>query len=147
MRPWSNRRSSNTLILSWLDPRANPDYDNGVNRTTGVIARSLIHVYSANDPKEAGDANELLHECVVEPEFGARVTVRPRQNEARALGQAFLVFDLISSVSRHWLRGRSAPIVRGWSRIDLVSGTIRESNYEPIHIIKRWSSFVVRRDR
>ena len=66
-----------------------------------MIARSLIHVYAANDPKEAGDANGLLQECVVEPDFDARVTVSPRQNEARALGQAFIVFELISSASRH----------------------------------------------
>ncbi len=101
-RSWSDRGSSHTLILSRLDPKTNPDYDCGVNRTTGVIARPFIHVYS-NDPKEAGDANEFLHECFVEPDFGARVILRPRQNEARALGQAFTVFELISSVNPHRL--------------------------------------------
>jgi hypothetical protein len=110
-----------TLIWSRLDPRANQDYDSGVNRTTGVIARSLIHVESANDPKEAGDANGLLQECVVEPDFDARVAVSPRQSKARLLRQAFTVFELISWVSRQTLRGRSALIVRDWDRIDLVS--------------------------
>jgi hypothetical protein len=54
-----------------------------VNRTTGVIARSLTHVYTANDPKEAGDANEVLFDSFVEPEFSARVSVRPFPISAR----------------------------------------------------------------
>ncbi len=92
-------------MLSSLDPTANPGYDSGVNRTTGVIARSLIHVYSADHPKEAGDANKLLDECVVEPDFGARGKVRPRQNEARASSQALTIFELIYSTNRNGQRG------------------------------------------
>ena len=112
-----------------------------------MIARSLTHVYSANDPKEAGDANEVLHECFVEPEFSARVTVRPFPIDARLLDQAFTAFKLIAPIGRQRLRGWSGASVA--VRITLIwfQDTIRESNYESLHIIKRWSSFSLRRDR
>ncbi len=34
-----------------------------------MIPRSPIHFFSAGDPKEAGDANDLLHDWVIVPDF------------------------------------------------------------------------------
>jgi hypothetical protein len=64
-----------------------------------VTARSLIHVNSANEPKEAGDANNELLDCFVEPEFGARVTVRPFLDSTRVFVQAFTAFTLIATIA------------------------------------------------
>jgi len=55
--------------LSPLDAGSNLDYDSSVSLETLAIARSPIHFFSAGDPKEAGDANDLLHDWVVLPDF------------------------------------------------------------------------------
>jgi hypothetical protein len=64
-------------MMRLVDSGSNPHDDRRVNLDTGMIARSPVHVFAAYDTKEAGDATELPYECIVEPDFGGWVKVRP----------------------------------------------------------------------